>query len=120
MLNDLKDVFRLKSCDSLIETYFMELDIIPMTSTYKLNDLKKSVDGLVFALDLTKVTLNLKGSQSIEQRTAIMSQLVYLSDSGHALPLDWSKYAWKCFGTNSTSCAKFDLKIYKTYGQKLI
>jgi hypothetical protein len=80
----------------------MELDIIPMTSTDKLNELKKFVDGLVFASDLTKVTLNLKGSQSIEQRTAIMSPLVYLSDSGRSLPLDWSKDAWKCFGTNST------------------
>ena len=56
----------------------MELDIIPMTSTDKLNELKKSVDGLVFASDLTKVTLNSKGTQSIEQGTAIMSPLVYL------------------------------------------
>ena len=106
MLNDLKDVFLLKSCDSLIEKYFMELDIIPMTSTDKLNDLKKSVDSLVFASDLTQVTLKLKASQSIEQGTAIMSPLVYLSDSGRSLPLDWSKDAWKCFGTHRTLLRK--------------
>jgi hypothetical protein len=110
LLNDLKDVLRLKSCVSLIVKHFMELDIIPMTSTDKLNDLKKYVDGLVFASDLTKVTLKLKASQSIEQGTAIMSPLVYLSDSGRSLPLDWSKDAWKCFGTHSTILRKVRLE----------
>ena len=45
----------------------MELDTIPMTSTDKLNELKKSVDELVFASDLTAVTLCLNNSPSIEQ-----------------------------------------------------
>jgi hypothetical protein len=66
----------------LIGKYFMDLDIIPMTSTDELNRLKKSVDDLVFASDLTTVTLCLNKSQSIEQGTDIMSPLVYLSDSG--------------------------------------
>ncbi len=81
-----------------------------MTSDDTLNCLKYSVDGLVFSSDLTTVTLNLKGSQSIEQRTDILSPLVYLSDSGHSLPLDWSKDAWKCFGTHSTILRNFFLE----------
>ena len=84
----------------------MDLDIIPMKSTDKLNELKISVNELVFASDLTTVTIHLNNSPTIEQGTDIMSPLVYLSDSGRSLPLDWSKDAWKCFGTHSTILRK--------------
>jgi hypothetical protein len=39
-----------------------------------------------------------------------MSPLVYLSDSPRSLPLDWSKNAWKCFGTHSTLLYKVRLE----------
>ena len=91
-----------------------------MTTTDKLNDLKKSVDGLVFASDLTCVTLNSKGTQSIEQGTAILSPLVYSSDSGRSLPLDCQKMLGSVLEQTVPSCAKFDLKLYKTQRQKLI
>ena len=56
LLNDLNAIFCFKSCDSLIEKYLTELNIIPMTSNDTLNRLKNSVDGLVFASDLTTTT----------------------------------------------------------------
>ena len=87
-----------------------------MKSTEKLNELKISVDGLVFASDLAKVTLHLKNSLTIEQRTDIMSPLVYSSDSGHSLLLDWSKMLGLGHVLEHTepSYAKFFLKIYNT------
>ena len=45
LLNNLKNVLHLKSCDTLIDKYFMELNIIPMKSDKTLNCLKYSVDG---------------------------------------------------------------------------
>jgi hypothetical protein len=120
LLNDLNAVFLLKSCDSFIEKYFMDLDIIPMKSTEKLNELKISVDGLVFASDLTTVKLHLKNSPTIEKRTAIMSPLVYLSDLGHSLPLDWSKDAWTCFGTHRTILRKVLLENIQHIKAKIV
>jgi hypothetical protein len=92
----------------------MDLDIIRVKSTEKLNELKISVDGLVFSSDLTTVTLHLKNSPTIEQRTAIVSPLVYLSDSGHSLPLIGQKMLGRVLEHTEPSCAKFFLKIYKT------
>ena len=85
-----------------------------------MNELKISVDGLVFASDLTTVTLHLKNSPTIEQRTAIMSPLVYLSDLGHSLPLDWSKDAWTCFGTHRTILRKVLLENIQDIKAKIV
>ena len=48
-----------------------------------------------------------------------MSPLVYLSDSGRSLPLDWSKDAWKCFGTHSTLLRKFRLETIQDTSSKI-
>ena len=48
-----------------------------------------------------------------------MSPLVYLSDLGHSLPLDWSKDAWKCFGTNSTILRKVQLEHIQEIRKKI-
>ncbi len=102
LINDLCNVLNVKSSENLISRYFSDLDIIQSTSTDKLNVLKKSIDGIVLDVSLREVELRLSGFPLHKQQTIILSPLIYLSETGHTIPLDWSSNEWLIFGKRST------------------
>ena len=64
--------------------------------------LKRSVDGITFHNDLSHVTFYISGMQTFKQQTMILSPMIYVSDGGHTIPLDWSRRERTFFGERAT------------------
>ena len=88
LMNDLRSVLNVKSSEVLIERYFSGLNTWQSETTDELNRLKRSVDGIEIDNSLSQVTLS--RMQNLTQQTMILSPLIYLSDLGHTIQLDWS------------------------------
>ena len=100
LMNDLRSVLNVKSSEVLIERYFSDLNIWQSETTDQLNKLKRSVVGIKFHNSLSHVTLS--RMQNFTQQTMILSPLIYVSNLGHTIPLDWSGKVWTCFGKQTT------------------
>ena len=100
LMNDLRSVLKVKSSEVLIERYFSGLNTWQSETSDELNKLKRSVDGIEIDNSLSQVTLS--RMQNLTQQTMILSPLIYLSDLGHTIPLDWSAKEWMCFGKQTT------------------
>ena len=100
LMNDLRSVLKMKSSEVLIERYFSGLNTWQSETSDELNKLKRSVDGIEIDNSLSQVTLS--GMQNLTQQTMILSPLIYLSDLGHTIPLDWSAKEWMYFGKQTT------------------
>ena len=102
LIDDLRSALNAKSNDILIEKYFSGLNTWQSEATDELNNLKKSVDGIEIDNSLSHVTFDISGMQTFKQQTMILSPMIYVSDGGHTIPLDWSRREWKVYGEKAT------------------
>ena len=102
VIDGLRAALNAKSNDILIEKYFRDLNVWQSITTDELNALKKMVDGIEIDNSLSHVTFDISGMQTFKQQTMILSPLIYISDGGHTIPLDWSRREWMCFGKQGT------------------
>ena len=102
LIDDLRSALNAKSNDILIEKYFSGLNTWQSEATDELNNLKKSVDGIEIDNSLSHVTFVISQKETFTQQTMILSPMIYVSDGGHTIPLDWSRREWKVYGEKAT------------------